>query len=153
MADIIAQRDLEVWARQEIAPEDMDFARAVISAASLVVTEACGHPEWDRTTAPERAKLIASQVARRAFLNPDATVREQVGPLGTSTVEDFARTLELTPAEAAACAGMNDVAPGEGGELFFINLGGAVVAQDTTIYVPDESGTLFPWAETGDVGT
>lgn len=84
-----------------------------IQAASVLVADAAGHPDWigvasDGTSmtpvvAPRRAVMIAEQLAKRAYKNPDAIVSEgSVGPIGGDrTVEDFARTFEFTPTEAA----------------------------------------------------
>lgn len=98
MAALLTVAELAVWTRTEIADDDV-FAVAVIEGASLLVAETARHTEWTSATVPPRAKLIATLLAKRTFLNPDAVASSTIGPLSERTVEDFARTMELTPAE------------------------------------------------------
>lgn len=144
--------EMSVWC-QETITVDNAFATFNMRAASLIVRETAGHPEWDATTVPPRAKLIAAQLAKRSYLNPNATVRSAVGPLSESTVEDFARTLELTPYERNQLIEIGGLTPQQGGEVYFLNLGGPdPLVTDGTVYTRDAAGTLFPMYESGDVG-
>lgn len=144
--------DLGIWVRETISGTD-EFAITVVNAASLVVVEAAGHPEWTLGTAPPRARLIAQLLAKRTYLNPDAVVRSSVGPLGESIVEDFARTLELTPAERLELEELGGTAPTTSGEMFFLNLGGTPTTESTEIYLADSEGQLLLYQDEGDVGT
>lgn len=143
--------ELSVWVRETLDPAD-DFAQTIINSASLVVVETAGHPEWTRDTAPARARLIAAQLAKRTYLNPDAVVRSNVGPLGEATVEDFARTLELTAAERAELIALRPEGDPSAGSLFVVNLGGPVVVESDTIYLSDSAGTLLAYHDPNDVG-
>lgn len=109
-------------------PADPERADYFIQAASIVVADLAGHPDWlglnadggevetNQITeagvvmtvdgvvpAPRRAVMIAEQLAKRAYENPNAVVAEgSLGPIGGDRIiEEYARTLEPTPAELA----------------------------------------------------
>lgn len=149
--------DLADWIEGGIPADRVDFAEVNVAAAALIVAETAGHPEWnDLTPAPSRVRLIAIQLAKRSFLNPTAVVRSNVGPLGESIVEEYARTLELTDAEEAYLLGLTPGGAGGGtggGSLFVVNMGGAPSVMEHTIYTPDMSGGLFPMYAAGEIGS
>lgn len=149
--DLLTRTELGVWARATIAADD-EFATKTISGASLVVRLAAKHAEWTYDDAPEIARLIAAQLAKRSYLNPDAVVRSGVGPLSEATVEDYARTMELTPYEREQLEIAGAVVTSDAGQMFIMNMGGAPTPTERTIYVPDLAGTLLPMYESGDVG-
>ena len=151
MATIVTLSDLDKW-----VPIDADqepLAQVNLDAASLVVTDTAGHPEWTTTTAPARARLIAVQLAKRAFLNPNAIVRSAVGPLSEAQVEDYARTLEPTEAEREYLLSLRPDAGSGGGSLFTLSLAGSAAYVPDTIYVTDLSGGLVPWYAVGEIGS
>lgn len=93
-------------------PVDTDRATYFINAASILVADFAGHPDWigldllgvevgTVVAAPRRAVMIAEQLAKRAYENPNAIVAEGgIGPIGGDRmVEEYARTLEPTEAE------------------------------------------------------
>lgn len=149
---LVTLEELAVVIEGDVPSEREDFALMVLEAASDVVREAALRLEWTRATVPAAAKRVALWLARRTFLNPDAIVRSNVGPLGESTVEDFARTLELTPAERATLAVFAPEGSGGGGSLFVQPLAAETPLVDATIYVPDSAGTLFPMYDVNDIG-
>jgi hypothetical protein len=91
--------------------EDVAYGEYCREAASVIVSNRALRYGWvgldadelpvEVVPAPRRAVMIAEQLAKRAYQNPDAIVAEGgIGPIGGDrTVEDFARTFELTPAE------------------------------------------------------
>ena len=90
-----------------------EFADYVIQGASVMVSDAAGRPDWlgiaadgsdiDPVAAPRRAVMIAEQLAKRSYQNPDSIITEgNIGPIGGDRkVEDFARAFEFTPVEQA----------------------------------------------------
>lgn len=97
---------LAVWVQQPEAEVEADsFATALIEAVSTRVCDTAGHGEdsatpWDATSAPEGAKLIAIQVARRTYLNPEAETAYGLagGPSG-SNAQWWASALNFLPEE------------------------------------------------------
>ena len=135
--------ELRTWTRESI-PDGDEFALAVIDAASLVVSSAARHPEWDVATAPSIARLIAAQLAKRTYLNPNAVAAEgSIGPIGGDRfVEDFARTLELTPVELASLEGLWPAGASKGGGLWTMTTEREPMTPASgTIFVPDDSGS------------
>jgi hypothetical protein len=134
-------------------------------SASVIVADRVGAYAWlgvndagvaiPVVAAPRRAVMIAEQLAKRAYLNPDAIVAEgSIGPIGGDrTVEDFARTFELTEAEdayletLAVAAGTSAKANRLGS--IGIEVTTPMLVGDTTIWVPD----LDPRAEAWPIGT
>jgi len=132
-----------------------------IQAASVLVAEAAGRPDWigvaaDGTemvpvAAPRRAVMIAEQLAKRSYLNPEAIVAEgSIGPIGGDrTIEDFARTFEFTPVEQAyldnikATTGIVDT-PSTG--LWVLTIENRPYdANWATIFLPDLDPRAAPW--------
>lgn len=142
MTSLVTIASLAVWCQQEIEDDDA-FAIKVVNAASIVVRNEAQHPEWTLaggTAAPAQAILIAEMLAKRTYLNPDAVTRSSVGPLSETTLDDFARTLELTDAEKDVLHGYwpGAEAPGPGG--FWIQ---PLTKDEATedLYVGDISGS------------
>lgn len=150
---------------EEATLENPDYGDYCIQAASVLVADAAGHPDWigiapDGTTmtpvvAPRRAVMIAEQLAKRSYLNPNAVTREgNVGPIGgDTTIEDFARTFEFTPLEAAWLEDMKRrtgiVDTGASGLWTLAIENRPYPTRWATIYLPD----LDPLADTWPVGT
>lgn len=152
-APLVTLADLAVATEADVPVEREDFARMVLEAASDVVREAAQQPTWTRDTVPVAARRIALWLARRTFLNPDAITRSNVGPLGEATVEDYARTLELTPAERSTLLRLAPVGADTGaGSLFLQPLAKSTPVVGGTIWTPDEAGSGFPMYQAGDVG-
>ena len=131
--------------------------------ASLIVADAAGHPDWvgvaaDGTdivpvAAPRRAVMIAEQLAKRSYLNPNAVVREgSVGPIGgDQTIEEFARTFELTEVEAAYLEEVRRTTgivplPGATGGLWTLEIEVRPYAANwADVYLPDLDPRAAPW--------
>lgn len=102
---LVTIEELRTWTREAIdAPEDIEFAEAIIDAVSLRISEELDHPLWleDQThTGTRGARSVALQVARRTYLNPDQETRTAaIGPIGgTAYLDDFAQALTLTESE------------------------------------------------------
>ena len=147
------------------APElsNPEYGDYCIQAASVIVADAAARPDWlgvapDGTDigvvpAPRRAVMIAEQLAKRSYLNPNAVVAEgSVGPIGGDrTIEDFARTFELTEIEAEYLAevkrttGIVDAGSGTGG-LWVLQIENRPYGADwATIYLPDVDPRALPW--------
>lgn len=154
MASLVKIETLAVWCQTDIDLDD-EFALKVVNAASLVVRREAQHPEWTltgATTAPADAILIAEMLAKRTYQNPDAVNRSAIGPLSESTIDDFARTLELTETEKEVLHGFwpGAVAPTPDGFWF------QPLVKETPldeVFVGDISGSdwFLPWVdERGD---
>lgn len=153
IADLITLAELDVWIPDETLDVNNARAKIVISAASLLVCETAGHPEWTPLTAPGRAILITTQLAKRAYLNPDAERSFSLGPLGGSTVEDYARTLELTPYERGILEGYNPAGtPEEQAAGFIFSLGtyNRRVGIASSVVLNDTSGSGLLYAVEGE---
>lgn len=161
MTPLLTVAQLAVWAQQEIDDDD-EFALVVIEAASLVVAEKAAHLDWIEiiapavalTPAPSRARLIATQLAKRTFLNPHAVLWEgNIGPIGgDKLVEDFSRTLELTLVESAELEAMQPAGAATGNGLWVQPVEtGRVAVGSTTIYLPDGSNldSIIPMGTQG----
>lgn len=151
--------ELSIWAQRDIDADD-PFANSVIDAASMLV-RLYGSANWTIESAPPRAKLIATLMARDYFKNPDRITSEGVGPLSERRIDDVARGMVVTDAEkaelAALAAGSPIVQPAGGGaELWSITTTRGVVEMDRgrpvggTRYAYDSNGMLFPWSAIGD---
>jgi S-methylmethionine-dependent homocysteine/selenocysteine methylase len=136
-----------------------------IASASIIVANRAWRLDWIGldanedpvavVAAPRQAVMIAEQLAKRAYINPDAIVAEGgIGPIGGDrTVEDFARTFELTDEEKEYLDTFALGRPGAttGNKLWSLRtvvrepelIGGA------TIWLPD----LDPRAKVWPVGT
>lgn len=125
MTPLLDLARLIILARKDIAPDD-EFAQWCMEGASIVVADRAGRWDWlgvtDETGAapaplaapPARAVMIAEQLAKRSYLNPDSIVAEgAIGPIGGDRyVEELSRFMELTEEEASYLDG---VAGGSGG--------------------------------------
>lgn len=160
MTPMLSPATLALIAREEPL-SDPDYADYCIESASYLVADEGNHPEWiglDATgaTVPvvparRRVVMIAEQLAKRAYLNPDAIVAEgNIGPIGGDrTVEDFARTFEFTPAEQEYLQTMALGTTGGGSALWTLTIesGTGVIPRlpDGTINLPDLDPRADPW--------
>lgn len=161
---LITVADLATWVQQDIEFDD-PFANTLIEACSLLVREAVNQPTWGPDDAPAAAKLICAMLAKRTFVNPDAEVATTIGPISARVVEDFARTLEFTPAEQARLASLAEQYAGTAehfGGLFTIATTRSVPGEALDDILAWEAGPLFdrdgggwsiPWLAAGDWGT
>ena len=145
--------------------ENPAYGDYCIQGASVIVADAAGHPDWigvapDGTAmtavvAPRRAVMIAEQLAKRSYKNPDAIVSEgNVGPIGGDrTVEEFARTFELTEVEAAYLESVKvdtGIVGGGSPQLWTLEIVNRPYTPNwATIWLPD----LDPMAKSWPVGT
>lgn len=155
---LVSLSELAIWPGIGMIPEDArDFASYVLEAASEKVRLAAAQPGWTADSVPRRAKQIAWHLAARTYLNPDSVLAEGgVGPLGGDrTVEDMARALHLTSAEAeelALLAPEGSTAAGGGG-LWIQPIDGGTQVSDGTIYLTDSSGSdwMIPYLSEDDL--
>ncbi len=141
--DLLTLPELRTWTRRAI-PDADPFALAVISAASLKVLDECNNPEdWTSLNlVPAMVRMIAVQLAKRTYKNPDAIIAEGgIGPLGGDRfIEDFARTLELTAAELDTLAKVTGVdAKSEGG--LWVQPLMSDQSTDSILYLRDTDGS------------
>lgn len=146
--------ELEVLVREPVDPADA-FALWNIDAASLIVSDTAGHPEWTiagETAAPARARVIAQQLAKRAYLNPEAERSFNTGPIGAVTVEDYARTLELTPAELEYLLAIKaeSVIDTSDGLIFVLSTHNRPVGVQRAVVLNDSAGSPIIYANEFD---
>jgi len=110
MTPLFPASTLEMLVREQPL-DDAAYGDYCIVNASVIVANRAYRLDWvgldadeldvPVIPAPRRAVMIAEQLAKRAYQNPDAIVAEGgIGPIGGDrTVEDFARTFELTDEE------------------------------------------------------
>ena len=162
MTPLLTAATLGLLADEQPDLENAAYGTYCIQAASVLVADAAGHPDWIGVSAsggdmipvaaPRRAVMIAEQLAKRSYLNPNAVTREgNVGPIGgDTTIEDFARTFEFTPLEAAYLAEQKALSPlvaTTGTGLWVLNIEVRPYPQDwATIYLPDVDPRAKPWA-------
>src|SRR5690349_9781314 len=120
MQPLFPLETLELLAKEQPLA-DVPYGEYCRSAASIIVANRSLSYGWigldaneldaPVVPAPRHAVMIAEQLAKRAYTNPDAIVASgSIGPIGGDrTVEDFARTFELTPAEAAYLDGIAEL--------------------------------------------
>lgn len=146
MADLITSAEFATFAQTDAATIEGDsFAMDILSKASSLVAEEAGHPEWDATTVPFKAKLICLKLARRSYLNPDQELSTTTGPTASRVADEAALFLELSDAERATLASFGDDVAG----LWKLSLGGDSAQLLETVFLPDDSqpgiGTELPW--------
>lgn len=136
-----------------------------INGASVIVADIAGHPDWLGldvdganilpVAAPRRAAMIAEQLAKRAYENPNAVVAEgSLGPIGGDRmVEEYAKTLEPTEWERAyleeirAISGLTPTAPG--GSLWVLQMEvRPSLRSGDTVYYNDLDPRAKPWPVT-----
>lgn len=153
MTPLLTIATLAIITRSDIEPDD-DFATWVINGASLVVASAADHDDWvnDPGTglipAPARAVLIAENLAKRTYLNPDSIIAEgSIGPIGGDRyVEDFARAFELTAYEREILGGLaGGTSNSVGGLWTQATENRPGYGLDTTIYLPDLDERAGSW--------
>jgi hypothetical protein len=162
MTPLLNSDTLELLA-EESPLERPEYGDYCIQAASVIVADAAGRPDWlgvapdgsdmPVVAAPRRAVMIAEQLAKRSYINPNAVVAEgSVGPIGGDrTIEDFARTFELTEieseylAEVRRTTGIVDSGSGTGG-LWVLQIENRPYGEDwAAIYLPDLDPRAAPW--------
>jgi hypothetical protein len=153
MAALLTISELAVWAQETIEPDD-EWAAAVLEAASDVVRDAANQPTWLRTTAPPRARQIASHLAARSYKNPDSIVGEgNLGPVGGDRfVEELAKALHLTAAEREELGRLGP-AGATAGKGLWVQPFNATPYTAGDIYLPDDSGSdwQIPYLADGDL--
>lgn len=163
MTPLLSPVTLALIAREEPLA-DPEYATYCIESASWLVADETGHFDWlgvaadgssiPVVAAPRRAVMIAEQLAKRAYLNPDAIVQAgSVGPIGGDrTVEDFARTFEFTAVELEYLDSVSIGTARAGGGLWTMateNRPVSTALPSATIYLPD----VDPRADLWPVGT
>lgn len=139
MDPLFTAAELDVWVRGEVVVDTDPFAQAIIGAASLKLREECAHWDWTAATVPATPKLIALQLAKRAFENDRGIIAEgNTGPIGGDRfLEDYARTLQFLPEEREqlqAYGGPGATADGTGGGQLWVQPTWGGTAGDRTIY-------------------
>jgi hypothetical protein len=154
MTPLLTIGTLSIITRTDIELGD-PFATWVINGASMVVADAAEHEDWldeidgaPIVPAPARAILIAENLAKRTYLNPNSVIAEgSIGPIGGDRyVEDFARAFELTAYERevlGALAGGSSSSVGGLWTQATENRPGLDV--DPTIYLPDLDERAGSW--------
>lgn len=165
MTPLFPLSTLELLARESPLLDEA-YGEYCRESASVIVADRAAHLDWIGIAsdgsqvlvvpAPRRAVMIAEQLAKRSYLNPDAIVAEGgIGPIGGDrTVEDFARTFELTEAEeiyleAIAVANGGGARPANTLSSIAIEVTTPLLSPETTIWVPD----VDPRAEGWPIGT
>mgnify|MGYP003560181642 FL=1 len=107
MVAIITVPELSLWAEgtaDAIALTD-PLALWLIAQASTLVLDECEHPEWTPSTAPDRAKIIVANIARRCWNNADQETRTTLaGGPSSSVIDEAALGLRLSDAEIVECS-------------------------------------------------
>jgi len=161
MTPLLTAATLAMLADEGDTPENLAYGDYCIQAASILVAEAAGHPDWlgvaadgtvmDPVAAPRRAVMIAEQLAKRSYLNPNAVVQEgSIGPIGGDrTIEEFARTFEFTEFEAAYLAELkaeSGLVGGTGTGLWTLEMEVRPYGVNwADVFLPDLDPRAAPW--------
>jgi len=142
---------LAVWVG-EIPTDRQAFADDVILQASDAVCEAAQHPEWTIDTAPNTAKRIAFQVAKRTYQNPDGILSETTGPLAERVTDAQASGVMLTAAEKEELEQFWTIPPDVAaqGTLWVQPTDASPLADDGLIYLATPEGTPLLYGDTSD---
>lgn len=157
MATLISIEQFAIWARQDVATVAADpFATLVLQTATEIVCDEAEQPNWEiqspPVVVPRKAKRICMFLAGRTYLNPDGTVSESVGPLNERRPEAMAMAaanMQLLPGELAD---LESLVPDGPSGLWVQPTTRADAAEDTTVYLPDDSGSDW-WIPYGDPNT
>jgi hypothetical protein len=107
MTMLVTVPELSLWAegnRDAISPAD-PLARWIIEQASTLVIDECKQPTWLANTAPNRAKIIVANIAKRCWNNSDQETRTSIaGGPGSTVLDEAALGLRLSDAEVIECA-------------------------------------------------
>ena len=157
MATLISIEQFATWTRQDVATVAADpFAALVLQTATEIVCDTAQQPNWETQSpvvvVPRRATRICMFLAGRTYLNPDGTVAENVGPLGERRPESMAiaaANMQLLPGEIAE---LETLVPDGPAGLWVQPTTRSDAAEDTTVYLPDSSGSDW-WIPYGDSTT
>lgn len=146
MANLISSRELALWTQSDEARVSEDpWAGEVISKVSQLVQFLAGQPTWTLTTAPFDARMVALQIAKRTYQNPDQEVSSNTGPIGSRVLDVAALLMELTPTERLTLTKYNvNGDPNSAGEgIWVMGTTRGPVETNTVLFVPDDS--LSDW--------
>lgn len=105
LADVSA---LAAWIGEDIPPEQVARAEALLSAASTLVRSHTGQTWVDDngavTDVPDAVAAVVVQVAGRLWRNPAGIIQDTTGPFTVRWSEAVGDGLYLTAAEAAMLA-------------------------------------------------
>ena len=100
MATLISFAELATWTQNDPADVAADpFAAEVLDKVSGLVRFLTGHPEYEPSNAPFDVTMVALQVAKRTYANPDQEVATGVGPISSRVLDAAAMLTELTESE------------------------------------------------------
>lgn len=139
---LITVGELALWAegsRDAISPADQ-LANWIIEQASSLVADECGHPDWTAQTAPNRAKIVVANIAKRCWNNSDQETRSAIaGGPSSAVLDEAALGLRLSDAEILECEKIvKALAPASaGGTLWVLPTTRGPV--ETNMIVPDSS--------------
>lgn len=139
MADLLTKSKLALWTQRDPAKVELDlFATEVIDVVSKMACWLGGHdgtkldsagvaiPEWTLpdgdNPAPFDVQMVALQVAKRSYGNPDQVVQEGgVGPIGGDRFIDAAALLlSLTDSERATLTKYNSEGDPDGADDLWV---------------------------------
>jgi hypothetical protein len=157
VSTLITMDQFATWARQDVATLSADpFAVLVLQTATEIVCDTANQPNWELQSppvvVPRQARRICMFLAGRAYLNPDGTISESVGPLSERVPESMAiaaANMQLLPAEEAALAAM---APDGTTGLWIQPTTRSDASEDDAVYLPDDSGSDW-YIPYGDAST
>lgn len=160
MADeLITPAELALWTQNDEADVIADpWAAEVLDKVSQMARFLGGQTieTWTLATAPFDVRMVALQVAKRVYSNPDQEVSTQVGPIGSRVLEAAALLMELTDSERATLTKYNSEGdPDGGGGLWVLaTTRGEETVPGATYYVPDDSLSdwYIPMFSPGDPG-
>lgn len=163
MADLLTLDTLARWTQNDLADVQADeFAADLISKVSALICFVGGHdgskkdsagntiPEWTleagSAQAPVDVQMVALQVIKRSYENPDQVTAEgATGPIGGDThVDTYALFADFTDSERAVIAKYNpdgDPTAEEGAGVIFTmttTRGPETTLKPVTLYVPDD---------------
>lgn len=157
MATLISIATFATWARQPIPVVAADqFATLVLQTATEIVCDTADQPNWELqsppVTVPRKAQRVCMFLAGRTYLNPDGTISTSVGPLNERVPEQMAlaaANMQLLPSEIEL---LQTLGPDGGTGLWVQPTTRYDPAEDTTVYLADDSGSDW-WIPYGDSGT
>lgn len=127
MADLITPQTLAKWTQSDLAEVQADpFALDLITKVSELICFIGGHPDWTldpgEDQAPIDVQMVALQVIKRSYENPEQIIQETTGPLSQRVADVQALFADLTEFERKVVAKYNPdgdpTIPGDGGEVF-----------------------------------
>lgn len=163
---IITLQSLADWTRLDVEDlVDDNLALKVIDQASFLVNEAAGRlsAPWSLDSAdpellpPQKAIIIAEQLAFRVYSNPTVLERRSVGPLAESFADAVLTGMALRPDEIEALNALSPNPKSTGPSVWVQPITGAPAASQSNI-VPYEvaystqprSAIVYPMGYPGD---